>query len=58
MFKKMGKTWKDFIEALKKAADKDDQSQINFSTFCDIVEKFGYKLPKSEKDELLESFPG
>jgi len=44
----MGKTWPNFIKALKRLADKEDQSQINFAHFVRTLKEFGGHLSKNE----------
>lgn len=47
-----------FIEAIKKAADPDDESQIVFTKFCKLCDQFNANISSKEKRYLLEAFPG
>lgn len=58
IFTKFGKKWKEFIADIKTAAGSEDESQIVFDTFVQILEKHGYKINKQEQKDLLKSFPG
>ena len=50
--------WNEFLAALKKAAEADDEAQIFASAFLKTVKDFGIKISHSEFDNLLKSFPG
>ena len=58
MFRQLGKNWAPFMEALKEAADKDDQSQLFFTDFEKIIKKFKIQISKNELNSILLSFPG
>lgn len=45
------------IEYLKKAATKDDESQILMSSFNKILEKYGVKLRPEDQEKILMVFP-
>lgn len=49
LFKKIGKKWTHFVAELKKAADAEDQSQVAFSEFLRVCEKFDAKLTSQKE---------
>lgn len=48
LFKHIGPRWKEYIAALKRAADADDEAQIPLQAFVKISKQFGGKLRQEE----------
>jgi hypothetical protein len=58
IFKNLGSSWTKFIDAIKKNADSDDESQIVFTKFCKLCDQFSANISSKDKRYLLEAFPG
>lgn len=58
IFQQVGQKWKELIADIKSTADKEDESQIGFNAFNKLLDKYGAKISKKEKDDILETFPG
>jgi len=58
IFKKLDAKWPDFIEALKRVADKDDRNQIFLNDFVTVCKQFRVDLTEEERKNLLNAFPG
>ena len=58
IFKKIDKQWKQLILDLKSAAMIEDESQIFMKDFIQVLDSYQVSLSKSEKNQIVSSFPG
>lgn len=58
LFRQIGHKWSDFVSALKRAADSDDESQIAFNAFVRISKQYGSRLRQDQFEQILMAFPG
>lgn len=58
MYNQLGPKWAKLIDALKAAADPENQSQIYVEDFLSICKKFGVKLKEDNEQAIIMAFPG
>jgi hypothetical protein len=50
--------WDRFIKSIKKRSLTDDQNLIFIDKFEHVLEKYKVEITKSDKDRLMQAFPG